>query len=81
MCGLQFSVQLPQGGELACDRVDADGTVLVQDGVSEEKRAGRGHHLPRVFSENRLGRKVYSALLIYVTAVRTRPDFALWFIE
>lgn len=37
MCGLLFSVQLLQGGELARARVDADGTVLFQDGVSKQR--------------------------------------------
>lgn len=37
MCGPHFSVQPTQGGELARNWVDADGTVFVQDGVSEKR--------------------------------------------
>lgn len=57
MCGLQLSVQLPQGGELARDRVDADGTVFVQDGVSEQREQ---REVVTVFTENLLGKMFWS---------------------
>lgn len=37
VCGLQFSVQSPQGGQLTCEWVDNDGTVLVQYRIPEQR--------------------------------------------
>lgn len=85
MCGLQFPVQAPHGGELARDRVDADGTVLVQDGVS--KGGGQGEVSMKgtgiFFSPQNMQKKKKnqkSAPLFHITSC-DKVSSPLWLVE
>lgn len=80
MCGLQFSVQLPQGGELARDRVDADGTVFVQDGVSEPREQRKVITYHERFLKTCWGKGLISCIDLLLP-VRKCSAFALWFMK